>query len=299
MTKRIAITGATGFVGRHLSVLLAQRGHTVIPVSRRPIVGGIGWDPAQGAVEPSAFEGIDAVVHLAGEGIADRRWSAPRKRAIRESRTGPTALLARTLATLQRPPGALISMSGMGYYGDAGDRVLTEASPPGNDFLAAVCRDWEDAAAPARAAGLRVVHPRMGVVLSSEGGALPRMLLPFRLGLGGRLASGMQWMSWIALTDALAGLERCILDDTLRGPVNLTSPNPVTNATFTRTLGQVLHRPVVFRVPRLALRGLFGEMAEATLLASQRAVPAALTAAGFQFQLDTVDAALRAALPSD
>jgi uncharacterized protein (TIGR01777 family) len=190
-------------------------------------------------------------------------------------------------------------MSALGYYGDAGDRVLTEASPAGTDFLAKVCQEWESAAEPARVAGIRVVHPRMGVVLSTAGGALPKMLFPFRLGIAGRLGSGQQWMSWIALTDALAGIRHCMLEERISGPVNLTSPQPVTNATFTRTLAHVLRRPAILPVPALLLRFLFGELAEATLLAGQRALPTRLEAAAFPFAYPALEAALLHILPRD
>lgn len=294
---RIAITGATGFVGTQLAPFLPKQGHTVVPVSRRPIAHGIQWSPDRGVLDRGALEGVDAVIHLAGEGIADQRWSKARKRAILESRTGPTALLARTLASLDRPPRLLISMSAMGIYGDAGERVLTESSATGDDFLATVCREWEAAAEPARAAGIRVVHPRMGLVLMPSGGALARMLVPFRLGIGGRLGHGRQWMSWIAMDDVLSAVWHCLTDQRLSGPINLTSPQPVTNATFTRTLAGVLQRPAIIPVPATALRMLFGEVAEATLLASQRMVPERLQETGFQFRYASLEAALHHLLP--
>lgn len=289
---RLAITGASGFIASALAPVLTNAGHEVIPVSRRPQPGGLQWDPDRGEIDAAALEGLDAVVHLAGAGLADRRWSPRRKRLLRQSRLVPTALLAHTLAQLRRPPTVLISMSAVGIYGDSQDRPLTEASPAGNDFLAELCRDWEAAADPARAAGIRVVHPRMGMVLSPDGGALPRMLRPFRWGVGGRLGSGRQWMSWIALDDALAGLHHCIATASLDGPVNLVAPQPVTNADFTTTLAAALRRPAIVPVPALALRAAFGELAVATLLTSQRAVPRVLESSGFQFRFDTLERAL-------
>jgi uncharacterized protein (TIGR01777 family) len=290
---RIAITGATGFIGSHLAPTLRAEGHTVVPVSRKPLPNGIQWNPDRGELDPAPFEGIDVVIHLAGEGIADKRWSEDRKRAIRESRTGPTALLAKTLASLDRPPRVLISMSAVGIYGDRGDEVLTEASPLGNDFLAQACIAWEAAGDAARAAGIRVVHPRMGIVLSPDGSALAKMLPVFRLGIGGRLGSGRQWLSWVAIDDAMRGLRHCALHEELSGPVNLTSPQPSTNADFTRILATVLRRPAVIPVPTFALKLLFGEMAEGTVLASQRTLPARLADAGFQFRFAAMDMALR------
>jgi uncharacterized protein (TIGR01777 family) len=290
---RIAITGATGFIGSHLTATLKREGHVVIPVSRKATTDGIQWDPARGVLDPAALEGVDAVIHLAGEGIADKRWTEARKQAILESRTRPTDLLARTLASLREPPGVLISMSAVGIYGDSGDRLVTEDAPVGDDFLARVCRAWEAAAEPAHAAGIRVVHPRMGVVLSRDGGALTRMLLPFRLGLGGRLGHGEQWMSWIAIDDAVTGLDHCLKDGELHGPVNLTAPVPVTNREFTSTLARALRRPAVIPVPALALRVLFGEVAEATLLTGQRATPGRLQQSGYQFTYGSLGAALQ------
>ena len=289
---RIAITGASGFIASALAPVFTSAGHVVVPVSRRAQRGGVQWDPERGEIDAAALEGLDAVVHLAGAGLADRRWSTRRKRVLRQSRITPTTLLATTLATLRDPPSLLVSMSAVGIYGDGHDQPLTEASPTGDDFLAELCRDWEAAADPARAAGIRVVHPRMGLVLSPDGGALPRLLLPFRLGIGGRLGSGRQWMSWIALDDALAGLGHCISSDSLNGPVNLVAPHPVTNADFTTTLAAALRRPAILPVPALALRAAFGELAVATLLTSQRAVPRVLESSGFRFRFDTLGPAL-------
>jgi uncharacterized protein (TIGR01777 family) len=289
---RIAITGATGMVGRALTPMLTAEGHTVVPVSRRPIDGGIQWDPT-GPLDPAKWEGLDAVIHLAGENIADGRWTDARKHLLRESRVGPTRRLAETLARLATPPRVLISASAVGIYGDTGDTVATEATPPASDFLGELGAAWEAAAAPAREAGIRVVHPRFGIILSSEGGALAKLLPTARLGLGGPLGGGSQWMSWIALDDVLGGLRHLLADASLHGPVNLVAPTAVRNVEFAGTLGAVLHRPAVLPVPALALRALFGEMADATLLASSRVAPTALEASGYQFRFPELEGALR------
>lgn len=261
------------------------------------MAGEIAWDPATGRLDPADLEGLDAVVHLAGENIGVR-WTAARKRQIRESRTLGTTLLSETLARLRQPPAVLVSMSAVGIYGDRGDEILTESSIPGSreDFLVQVGTAWEAAAGPAAAAGIRVVHPRLGTVLDRHGGALARMLLPFRLGVGGRLGHGRQWMSWIALDDAIAALASVLTTETIRGPINLTAPAPVTNREFTAALGRVLTRPTVMPVPAAALRLMFGEMAQAILLGSTRAVPARLAALDFPFRYPELETALRRAL---
>lgn len=292
-SMRIAITGATGMVGRALAPVLTTEGHTVVPVSRRPVARGIQWDPASGALDGEAWEGLDAVIHLAGESIADGRWSDRRKLELRESRVGPTTLLARTLAGLRQPPTVLISASAVGIYGDRGDEVLTEASEPAVDFLGQLATAWESAAEPAARAGIRVVHPRFGVILSPSGGVLERLLTPFRLGLGGPLGEGWQYMSWIAIDDVLAGLRHLLSTESLHGAVNLTAPTPVRNEEFTETLGRVLRRPTLIPVPAFALRALFGEMADALLLASQRAEPAVLSASDYRFRYPRLEGALR------
>lgn len=292
-TLRIAITGATGLVGSALGPFLSSAGHTVVPVSRRPIAGGIQWDPASGALDGAAWDGLDAVIHLAGENIAEGRWSDGRKAALRQSRVGPTALLASTLAGLSSPPRVLISASAVGIYGDRGDEVLTESSLPADDFLGRLAGAWESAAEPAVGAGIRVVHPRFGLILSPAGGVLERLLTPFRLGLGGPLGDGRQYMSWIAIDDVLRALHHLLDSEMLRGPVNLAAPTPVRNQAFTETLGDILHRPTVIPVPAFALRAVFGEMADALLLASQRVEPATLTASGYRFQYPELEGALR------
>ena len=270
-------------IGTALAQRLVEAGHTVLPISRRQLPGGIRWDPDQNLLDPASLEGCDAVVHLAGAGIGDRRWSRARKRELMDSRIGPTTLLANTLAALDHPPRVLVSASAVGIYGDRGDAILTDDAEPGTGFLADLVQVWETAAGAACNAGIRVVHPRFGVVLSTLAGALPRMLTPFRLGVAGRLGSGNQWLSWITLRDATSAVIHSIRDDTIAGAINTTSLRPVTNADFTRSLASAIHRPAFVPVPTLLLRGLYGEMATATLLASQRAVPSTLVEHGFRF----------------
>ena len=291
---RIAMTGASGLIGTSLTSLLRAAGHAVLPLVRRaPAHGEIGWDPAAGRIDSAALEGVDAVVHLAGESIGERRWTAAQKRRILESRTQGTGLLAGALAQLGRRPAVLVSASAIGFYGDRGDERLDERAPAGEGFLPLVTRAWEAATAPAEAAGIRVVRTRFGIVLSADGGALARMLPPFRAGLGGRLGSGDQYMSPVSLDDLAAAVHHCLLHGGLEGPVNVTCPEPVTNRVFTRTLGAVLHRPAFFVVPRVALRLAMGEMVDELLFASARVEPAALLASGYRFRHPTVEAALR------
>lgn len=292
---RILISGATGFIGSALVRSLEKDGHEVVALSRRAGRATVSWDPAARSIDAAGLEGVDAAVHLAGESLAER-WTEEKKRGIRESRVRGTKLLAETLAGLQTRPGVLVSASGVGYYGDRDDEVLTEESGAGSDFLAEVCREWEGATRPAADAGIRVVPMRFGLVLAADGGALDRMLPPFRLGLGARLGSGRQWMSWIALDDLVGAIRWAVEQETLRGAANAVSPNPVTNTEFTRTLARVLRRPAPFVAPALALRLAFGEMAKATLLASQRAVPARLLESGFRFGYPDLEGALRHAL---
>ena len=293
---RVAITGATGLIGTALRASLVTDGHEVRVLTRSPRgPGEFAFDPAGGRLDPVALESVDAVVHLAGEPIA-QRWTDAVRRRIRDSRVEGTRLVAEAVAGMAHPPRVLVSGSAIGYYGERGDETLLESSLPGNDFLSEVCVAWEAAAAPARDAGIRVVHPRTGVVLSETGGALQRLLLPFRLGLGGRIGSGDQWMSWISLADTVGALRHTIDDTGIEGPVNVTAPAPVTNAEFTRILAAVLHRPAVVPVPAFALRIAFNEMADATLIASQRAIPGRLAEAGFDFRQRSLDSALRAVL---
>lgn len=292
---RIVISGASGLVGSQLVPFLRAGGHQVFPLVRHAsgAADEILWDPAAGQIDAAALEGMDAVIHLAGASIAGGRWTPSRKRTIRESRVRGTRLLAETLAGLGRPPRVLISASAIGYYGDAGSTILTEASPRGTGFLAEVCQVWEEAAAPAEAAGIRVVHPRLGVVLSGGGGILARLAPLMRLGLGGPLGSGQQYMSWIALDDLLGLLLQAIADDRLRGGINAVAPHAVTNRAFSEKLGRVLGRPAVLRAPAPALRLAAGELADELLLASQRARPAHLESSGFPFAFPNLEEALR------
>jgi uncharacterized protein len=289
---RIAITGASGMIGQALAPVLAASGHTVVPVSRRAMAGGIVWDPDSGTLDPRDLEGVDAVVHLAGENLAGARWTAERKRLLRESRITPTRLLADRLSRMSRPPRVLISASAVGIYGDRGDELLDEQARPATDFLGTLATDWEAAADPARAAGIRVVHPRFGVVLTPLGGALAKLLPPFRLGLGGQVGSGRQWLPWIALDDALGVINHLLAVASLAGAVNAVAPEQVTNAQFGASLGRALHRPAVIPLPAFALKLAFGEMGDATLLASQRVVPQVLAESGYRWLYPSLDGAL-------
>jgi uncharacterized protein (TIGR01777 family) len=263
-------------------------------VRSRPGPGEAAWDPAAGTIEADKLEGHDAVVHLAGVGIGDHRWTDEHKRAVLDSRVQGTGLLARTLAGLSSPPAVLASGSAVGFYGDRGDEELTEASSRGSGFLADVVAAWEAAAAPAADAGIRVALVRSGVVLTAKGGALKKQLLPFKMGVGGRLGTGKQWLSWISLDDEVAALLHVLATEGLSGPVDLTSPEPVTNASFTATLARVLHRPAVLPVPTPALNALFGrEMVQEMMLGGQRVLPAALQASGFTFAHPGLEDALR------
>jgi uncharacterized protein (TIGR01777 family) len=281
---RVAVTGASGLIGTMLLPALAGAGHQVVRVVRRaPAAGEIRWDPAGGGIDPAALRGLDAMVHLAGENIGERRWTAGRKRAIRESRARGTRLLADAMARAPEGPRILVSASAIGYYGERGDQELTESSPPGTGFLPEVCVAWEAATGPAADAGIRVVRVRTGLLLSRAGGVLQRMLLPFRLGLGARLGSGRQWMSWISSAD-LIGVYRHALETPVSGPVNAVAPVAVRNAEFARALGRALRRPALLAVPRVALRLAFGQMADEAILASTRALPAALERTGYRFR---------------
>lgn len=291
---RVAITGARGFLGRALTAHLERAGHQVLPVRRAHTGTGLRWDPAHGWVDAAAFEGLDAVVHLAGEPIGGRRWNEHHKARVLDSRVRGTHLLAETLAALERPPSVLVSGSAIGYYGHRGDEVLSEDSGPGDGFLAEVVAAWERAAHPAATAGIRVVNSRTGLVLGEGGGILRPMLIPFRLGLGGRLGSGRQWFSWIALADWVAAITFLLERADLKGPVNVCAPEPVTNAELTATLARVLRRPAMCALPEPVLRLALGaEMARETLLADQRVRPAKLLAAGFVFAYPHLEEALR------
>jgi uncharacterized protein (TIGR01777 family) len=295
----VAISGASGLLGSALAASLQADGHRVVRLVRGGVTRDdeIGWDPDEGRIDAPALEGIDAVVHLAGEGIATHRWSAQQKRRIRDSRAKGTAVLAGAVASRERRPRVLVSGSAIGYYGDRDDEILTEDSPPGLDFLAGVCTTWEAETKPAADAGVRTVIVRTGIVLSADGGALKNMLLPFRLGLGGKQGSGRQWMSWITLDDEIAALRAAIEDPRLSGPVDLTSPNPVTNADFAHALGHVLRRPTVLPTPMLPLKLRYGgELVDSLLLAGQRVRPARLEAIAFPFRYPVLQPALEAIL---
>ncbi len=288
---RVAVTGSTGLLGSALVAALEADGQDVLRV-RRPAT----WDPEAGTIDAQAFEGVDAVVHLAGEGIAEKRWSDEQKRRILESRTKGTALLAETLAGLTTKPAVLLSGSGVDYYGDTGDDVVTEEHPAGTGWISDVCVAWEAATRPAADAGVRTCLLRTAMVLSRDGGALPRMLLPFRLGIGGRIGSGRQWWSWISIDDWV-GAARFLLASDVAGPVNLAAPEPVRNAEFTKALGSALHRPTFLPTPSFAPKVLLGsELAETLLHSSHRVVPATLEAAGYQFVHRDVRSAFRAVL---
>jgi hypothetical protein len=296
----IAVTGSSGLIGSALRDHLTREGHRVVRVVRgerreRASVDEIRWDPENSRIDTGAFEGLDAVVHLAGEGIGERRWTAAQKQRLRSSRIVGTGLVAEALASCRRPPGAFISASAIGYYGNTGDDVVDESSPPGHDFLARLCADWESATAAAPEAGIRTAIIRTGIVLSTRGGALARQLPAFRLGLGGRAGSGRQYQSWITLDDEVSAIA-FLLGSTISGPVNLTAPSPVTNAEFAATLGSVLHRPTTI-LPMIGPRALFGrELADALLLGGQRVEPAVLLRAGFRFGHDDLASALSSML---
>ena len=292
---KILVSGSHGLIGSALVSLLAGRGHRIIRLVRRLPAPGpqeAGWDPQARTIDGRALEGLDAAIHLAGESVARGRWTAAKKARIRESRVESTRFLARTLAGLTRRPRVLICASAIGYYGHRGDEILVEESAPGQGFLAEVCREWEAAAEAARQAGIRVVHVRTGLVLSPTGGALGALLPLFRLGLGGRFGSGRQWMSWITLDDEVEAIAHALGRDTIHGPVNLVSPQPVTNREFTNTLARVLRRPAVLAVPGAVLRAVAGEAA-GELLGSQRAHPGRLLAGGYAFRHPELEAGLR------
>jgi len=292
---KILVSGSSGLVGSALVPFLTTGGHQVERLVRgKPRdEREIAWDPSRGVADPARMEGFDAVVHLAGENIAAGRWTTERMRRIQGSRIQGTKTLCETLARVQRRPAVLVAASAVGFYGDRGNELLTETSASGVGFLAELCRAWEGATAPAADAGMRVVNLRIGVVLSARGGALARMLLPFRLGLGGRIGNGNQFMSWIALDDLVAAIQHTIRSLALAGPVNAVAPNPVSNREFTRVLAGVLHRPAIAPLPAFAARTLLGKMAEELLLASQRVVPDRLTAADFRFRWPDLEGALR------
>ena len=291
---RIAVTGASGLIGGELVPFLTTAGHSVVRLVRRPASGPgeISWDPSRGVLDAEQLEGFDAVVHLAGESIRPP-WTRSRRQRIRGSRVDGTLLLSNTLARLRRPPRVLVSMSGVNYYGDRGDVVVDEDSPPGDGFLASLCVDWEGATAPAASAGIRVVNLRNGIAISGRGGAVSRLLVPFRLGVGGKVGDGRQYVSWIAVDDLVGAIYQAIHDDRLRGPVNAVAPNEATNRDLTKTLGRVLRRPTVVPLPAVAVSALLGDAGRELLLASMRVRPTRLEEAGFRFGFPTLEDALR------
>jgi uncharacterized protein len=292
---KVLVSGSHGLVGKALVHSLITDGQDVHRLVRWAATLGspeVEWDPERGIIDTADLEGFYGVVHLAGESIAEGRWTEEKKRRIRDSRIRGTRLLSESLARLSHPPGVMLCASAIGYYGNRGDELLTESSAPGNDFLAKVCIEWEQATNPAAQKGIRVVNLRFGVILSAEGGALAKMLTPFRMGVGGRVGSGKQWMSWIALDDVVSVIKFLLVAEVLRGPVNVVSPNPVTNAEFTKILGKVLARPTLFPIPEFGVRLAFGEMADALLLASQRVEPKRLKEAGYQFEYPELERTL-------
>jgi uncharacterized protein len=294
----IAITGSSGLIGSALTTYLEREGHRVVrlvrPQTRERDGDSVAWDPTTCTIDAGRLEGVDAVVHLAGAGIGDRRWTDAYKKQIVESRTAGTGLLAAALARLQRPPAVLVSASAVGYYGDGGEQELTEASPPGTGFRTEVVTAWEGAALPAVDAGIRTVFPRMANVLSTDGGLLPFLLTPFRFGLGARFGSGKQWFPWVTLDDTVAAIAFAIERADLRGPVNVAAPQPVRNAEFAKTLGRVLRRPAPWWAPAPVLEVIAGpERAREAILSSAKVVPAALLDAGFTFGDPELEPALR------
>ncbi|MFJ4875693.1 TIGR01777 family oxidoreductase [Streptomyces sp. NPDC088745] len=296
---RIAVTGSTGLIGTALVRSLRADGHEVVRLVRRPARAAdeVAWDPKRGWVDTKGLVGCTAVVHLAGAGIGDHRWTDAYKRELRESRLLGTSAMAEAVASLDTPPRVFVSGSALGFYGETGARKVHESAPPGDGFLPSLCVEWEEAAAPAREAGIRTVFPRTGLVVARGGGAWGRLFPVFKAGLGGRLGDGGQYWSFIALHDEVAALRHLIDTESLSGPVNLTAPEPVTNKEVTAAMGRVLRRPTLFSVPKPALRIVLGELAE-DVLGSQRVVPARLLESGFSFAFPTVDDAIRAALRS-
>lgn len=294
---RVAISGASGLVGRALSLHLLSKGHTVVPLVRRdPQPGQIFWSVDKGEIDAEGLEGIDAVVHLAGESIAGSRWSGEKKRRIKDSRVLGTRLVANALAGLKQKPRVFVSASAIGFYGNGGDQVLTEDSPPGTNFLAEVCSGWEAEAQVAADAGIRVVNFRVGIVLSADGGALKAMLPAFKLGAGGPLGDGQQWISWIAIDDIVAALLHCIEHDELSGPVLAVAPEPVSQADFAKALGRAISRPAFLPAPGFAIRLLMGEMGQELLLEGQRCLPTRLTGTGFTWKYADLDAAMKSSV---
>jgi uncharacterized protein (TIGR01777 family) len=294
---KISLTGSHGLVARHLIPALEDRGHHVLRVVRGDASPGeVRWDPDAGTIDPGALE-VDAVIHLAGVGVASRRWNAAHRQAVMDSRVKGTSVLAGRIAEASSRPSVLLSASAIGYYGDRGDQELTESAGPGTGFLVDVARNWEAATAKAEEAGVRTVHLRTGIVQAAEGGALKPQLLVFKAGLGAPLGSGQQWVSWISIDDEVGAILHALGNDSISGPLNLASPNPVRNASYTATLAKALHRPAVLKVPAAALRLALGhQMADEMLLASQRVIPAELAATGYHWRQPELAGALAALL---
>ncbi len=294
---KIVISGASGLIGTQLVAKLSNNGHEVVRLVRRsPKSGEIQWNPKTGTLDAAALEGVDAVIHLSGAGIGDKRWTSGYRKEILDSRTATTALLATTMASLSRKPSVFLSGSAIGIYGARNDEQLTEVSTHGTGFLAEVCEQWEAAAKPAVDAGIRTVYLRTGIVLSPKGGALKKLLPLFKLGVGGKFGNGKQWQSWISIDDEIGAIEH-LLTANVSGAVNLTAPNPVTNAEFTKVLASVLKRPAIVPVPTFAPKILLGgELADALLFTGQRVIPAALNASGYMFKHTTLESAFRSLL---
>ena len=294
---KIVVSGASGLIGTQLVAKLSSSGHEVVRLVRRsPKSGEIQWNPKSGTLDAAALEGVDAVIHLSGAGIGDKRWTDGYRKEILDSRTATTALLATTMASLSRKPSVFLSGSAIGIYGARNDEQLTEVSTHGTGFLAEVCEQWEAAAKPAVDAGIRTVYLRTGIVLSPKGGALKKLLPLFKLGVGGKFGSGKQWQSWISIDDEIGAIEH-LLTANVSGAVNLTAPNPVTNAEFTKVLASVLKRPAIVPVPTFAPKILLGgELADALLFTGQRVIPAALNASGYMFKHTTLESAFRSLL---
>jgi uncharacterized protein len=290
----VLVSGSTGLVGSALVPALTNQGHRVVRLTRSGGAGddAVGWDPSTATIDAARLRGIDAVVHLAGENIVGR-WTPAKKARIRDSRVEGTRLLAGTIAELSTPPKVMVSMSATGYYGDRGNELLREESAPGTNFLAGVCQEWEAAAQPAREAGVRVVHPRVGIVLSPQGGALGTTLPIFKLGGGGRIGSGNQYWPWVAIEDVVGTILHCLATEPLEGPINVAVYDPPTNAQYTRTLGRVLNRPTILPLPAPAARLMLGQLADELLLASQRVEPAKLRGSGYEFRYPELEGALR------
>ena len=292
----ILISGASGLLGSTLIPFLKTGGHTVLQLVRRPPnkkIGEIRWDPANGTIDLDDTETIDAVIHLSGENIGEGHWSPEKKKRIIDSRVQSTRLIAETISKMKNPPRVFLSASAIGFYGDRGDILVDESATVGNDFISDVCRMWEESTEAAVQAGIRTASLRIGIVLSPQGGALGKLLLPFTLGIGGKIATGRQYMSWISIDDTIGAIHHALFDDKISGPVNLISPNPATNQTFTETLAKVLSRPAYFRVPKFAIETVFGEMGRETILSSTRVKPVVLSETGYAFRHPDLEGALR------